>query len=376
MFKKSFYHEEHEVLIKQSSCSSCPSWFIICSCLQKGLNVKVVFGKPLQLYEIEKIIAMNRIKWICCALVIFLFQSIFPYSAGAENKLKVVTSIFPFQEFAGEVGGERVKAELLLPPGVEAHSWEPTPSDVFKVRRADVFIYVGAGMEPYVHDILKGAAGKQLVVLDAGKEVGLLASKTESCRKRCKNHETEHEHRNCHCPLDPHLWLDVENDIKIVNGIARIFSSKDPLGASYYAENAIAYNKKLSALDAKYKKELEHCRLRTFVFGGHAAFAYLAKRYGLKQIPLYGINPDSEPTPRKLAELVKTSRKHGIKYIYFEELVSDKLARVMAQEVGAQTLALNPGVNLTRDQLRKGITFLDIMEQNLENLKRGLGCDN
>jgi zinc transport system substrate-binding protein len=319
---------------------------------------------------------ISKFKFIWCALVIFLLQSIFPYSAGAEKKLKVITSIFPFQEFARAVGGERVTVGLLLPPGVEAHSWEPTPSDVLKVRRADVFIYVGAGMEPYVHDILKGAAGKQLVVLDSSKEVRLINNKTQSYHEHGNKHEPEHEHHNSHGRLDPHLWLDVENDIKIVTRIARIFSSKDPPGASYYAENAIAYNKKLSALDAKYKTELKHCQLRTFVFGGHAAFAYLAKRYGLEQIPLYGINPDSEPTPRKLAELVKISRKYGIKYIYFEEMVSDKLARVMAKEIGAQTLALNPGVNLTRDQLRKGITFLDIMEQNLKNLKKGLGCDN
>jgi zinc transport system substrate-binding protein len=172
------------------------------------------------------------------------------------------------------------------------------------------------------------------------------------------------------------LWLDIDNDIKIVNRIAEIFSFKDPGGASYYAENASKYNKKLTFLDTKYKKELQHCQHRKFVFGGHAAFAYLAKRYGLEQIPLYGINPEAEPTPKKLAELVKISQKYRIQYIYFEELVSDKLARVMAQEVGAQTLVLNTGANLTRGQFRKGITFLNIMEQNLESLKRGLGCGN
>lgn len=319
---------------------------------------------------------MSKCNGVWCALAVFLLLSVFLHVGRAENRLKVVTSIFPFQEFARVVGGKRVKVALLLPPGVEAHSWEPTPSDMLKVREADVFIYVGAGMEPYIHDILKGTAGRQMTVLDASKEVRLLDSKTRTYQEKGRVHVTDDKHLSTHGHLDPHLWLDIDNDIKIVNRIAEIFSFRDPGGASYYTENASKYNKKLTSLDTKYKKELQHCQQRKFVFGGHAAFAYLAKRYGLEQIPLYGINPEAEPTPKKLAELVKISQKHRIQYIYFEELISDKLARVMAQEVGAQTLVLNPGVNLTRGQFRKGITFLDIMEQNLESLKRGLGCGN
>lgn len=313
------------------------------------------------------------VKYIWCILVIIVVSCFLPLSLRAEDRLNVVTSIFPFQEFAKAVGGERAAVDLLLPPGVEAHSWEPTPTDVLKVRKADIFIYVGAGLEPYVHDILKGAGGEPVVVIDAGQEVKLLDSETHPHRHGT-THAREHAPHHARGRLDPHLWLDFENDMTIIDTIARVFSRKDPSGTSYYAENAAAYKKKLKALDARYKNELKQCKRRIFVFGGHAAFAYLAKRYGLEQISLYGINPDSEPTPKKLAELVKISRHYSIKYIYFEELVSDKLARVMAQEIGAQTLVLNPGVNLTRDQIQAGVTFIDIMERNLENLKKGLEC--
>jgi zinc transport system substrate-binding protein len=316
----------------------------------------------------------SKCNGVWCAFAIFLLLSIFPHVIRAENRLKVVTSIFPFQEFAREVGGKRVNVALLLPPGVEAHSWEPTPTDMLKVREADVFIYVGAGMEPYIHNILRGADRRQLSVLDASKEACLLDSKTQTYQENSRMHATKDSRPHMDGHLDPHLWLDIDNDIKIVNRIAEVFSYRDPGGASYYAENASKYNKKLMFLDTKYKRELKYCQQRRFIFGGHAAFAYLAKRYGLEQIPLYSINPEAEPTPKKLADLVKISQKYRIQYIYFEELVSDKLARVMAQEVGAQTLVLNPGGNLTRDQFRKGVTFLDIMEQNLESLKRGLEC--
>ncbi|MFH1077313.1 MAG: zinc ABC transporter substrate-binding protein [Pseudomonadota bacterium] len=288
--------------------------------------------------------------------------------ACADATLKVITSIFPFQEFAREVGKELVDVHLLLPPGVEAHSWEPAPSDILKVSKADVFIYVGAGMEPYINNILRGAADKQIAVIDASKIVPLLNGEPHHV------HETNDTHH--HSGPDPHLWLDLDNDIKIVKKIAEIFSSKAPQKSGFFTRNAELYIKKLKSLDAMYIQTLKLCNSRSFVFGGHAAFGYLAKRYSLSQIPLYGINPDSEPTPARLAKLVKTARQEGVKYIYFEEMVSDKLARVIAQEIGGITLVLNPGVNLTKKQTNHGTTFLNIMMQNLENLKKGLGCDN
>ncbi|MDL1975306.1 MAG: zinc ABC transporter substrate-binding protein [Deltaproteobacteria bacterium] len=315
---------------------------------------------------------MKKSRLIKCISVIFLVLFIFLPLLKAKNRLKVVAGIFPFQEFAREVGGNRIDADILLPPGVEAHSWTPTPSDIMKIQRADVFVYVGAVMAPHVHDILKGIDSKGLVVLDASKEVTLIKPDHEHGEAG----ETVRMDHHSHGLFDPHFWLDFENDIKIVNRIALVLSERDPAGEAYYAQNASAYNRKLKSMDARYQTELKDCRTRTFVFGGHAAFGYLAKRYGLSQISLYGTNPDSEPTPRKLAELVKNAREHGVRYIYFEELVSDKLARVMAKEVGAQTMVLNPCVNLTADQLRRKITFLDVMEQNLENLKKGLECGN
>ncbi|HOC39409.1 MAG TPA: zinc ABC transporter substrate-binding protein, partial [Thermodesulfobacteriota bacterium] len=108
--------------------------------------------------------------------------------------------------------------------------------------------------------------------------------------------------------------------------------------------------------------------------GGHAAFAYLAERYGLQQIPLYGLSPNAEPSPKKMAELIDTAKRHQVKVIYFEQLVSDRLAKVIAREVGAETLALNNGANLTKEDIRAGTTFIHIMESNLEHLRYGLEC--
>lgn len=139
--------------------------------------------------------------------------------------------------------------------------------------------------------------------------------------------------------------------------------------------NAQAYNEKLIALDRRYKEVLAGCRHRTLILGGHSAFSHLARRYGLEEVPLYGFSADSEPTPKRVAKVVETAKGLGVEYIFFETLISPKLAEVVAKEVGAQTLLLNPGANMTQEQFDRGVTFLSIMEENLLNLRKGLECE-
>jgi zinc transport system substrate-binding protein len=175
--------------------------------------------------------------------------------------------------------------------------------------------------------------------------------------------------------MDPHLWLDFSYDQIIVAQIARAFSEQDPEGSDFYHQNALKYQKKLADLDQKYNEGLKNCRHRKIFLGGHSAFAYLARRYHLEQIPVYGISPDAEPSPKRLAEITDLARKQHIKAIYFEELVSDKMAKTLAEEVGAMVLMLNPGANLTQEHLKSGVTFISLMEQNLENLQKGQVCE-
>jgi len=134
-------------------------------------------------------------------------------------------------------------------------------------------------------------------------------------------------------------------------------------------------SQKLAECDRLFREELAPCKKRTFILGGHAAFGYLARRYGLHQISLYGISPNSRPTPKELVRVVELARKHKIDVIYFEVYVSDDLAKVIAEELGAKTLVLNPAVNLTLKQAESRVTFLEIMYQNLANLKKGLSCE-
>jgi zinc transport system substrate-binding protein len=279
--------------------------------------------------------------------------------SGPSQRIRIKTSIFPLMEFAKSVAGDRGEVSLLLPPGAEIHTWKPKPSDIIELSSSDVFIYIGAGLEPWLEDILQSVQNPSLRVLEAGKDI--------------VGRQDEHEH-NHYDHYDPHIWLNFEYDNVIVDKIAELFSTIDPENSRDYQKNAVDYKNKLKILDDKYKKGLANCRNRNIFLGGHAAFGYLAQRYGLKQIALYGVSPDSRPSPKKLAEVMDLAKKHKTDAIFFEIYVSKELADVLAREIGARTLVLNPGANLTKEQIRSGVTFIKIMEKNLENLKNGLSC--
>jgi zinc transport system substrate-binding protein len=308
---------------------------------------------------------LRMLFYLGLGLVFSLADPAFAKDAG---KIRVIATLFPLQEFAQAVGGENIRADLLLPLGAEPHTWDPKPSDVAKIAKADVFIYIGPMMEPWAANVLKAANNPRLHVLEASRGLPLLETEEQSSAPK----HSKGKHPEGHS--DPHIWLDFSLDQKIVDSIAAVFSARDSSNASFYGDRAKIYKEKLQALDQMYQDVLSKCRQRQIIIGGHSAFAYLARRYNLKQVALYGISPNAEPTPKKLAAAIQSAQEHKAKYIFFEILVNPKLARVLANEAGIGTLVLQTGHNLTKDQLNKKVTFLNLMGSNLENLSRGLEC--
>jgi zinc transport system substrate-binding protein len=308
-------------------------------------------------------------------LILILF-GVQTQNSVATKKIRVVTSVFPLFDFAQAVSGERGEVSLLLPPGAEIHTWQPRPSDIIRLSSADLFIYIGADLEPWLYDLLRSVKNPDLRVLEASSGIPLIDE--EGTAHEGHEHEgegivhSEQEHE--HGARDPHIWLDFKIDQIIVAKIATALSEMDPEGSSIFERNASAYKERLKGLDQKFKDGLKDCVHRTIILGGHAAFGYLARSYNLHQISIYGLSPDSRPTPKKLVEVVELAKKYRIKVIFFEVYARDELAKVLAEEVGARTLVLNPGANLTKEQLKSGKSFFDIMEENLENLKNGLSC--
>ena len=284
----------------------------------------------------------------------------------AEQKsLQVVTSLYPLHEFAKNIGKEKVDVTLLLPSGLEPHGFEPKPGDILRINNADIFIYTGRFMEPWVEDILKGINNKKLLVIDTSTGITLL--------KKLDDHGHDHAHGHGG-GVDPHIWLDLSNAQKMVDNILNGFIEGDPANSSFYTANALHYKTKLNDLDMKFKDMLRDCKKDVIIHGGHFAFGYLAKRYNFQYISAKGISPDAEPTPRRLVELINKMKKHDLRHIFFEPLISPRVSETIARETGATLLNLHGGHNLTKEEWDRGVTFISIMKQNLENLKIGLQC--
>jgi zinc transport system substrate-binding protein len=287
------------------------------------------------------------------------------YKSGPQEsrgKLIVVTTIFPLYDFAKTIGGDKVEVSLLLPPGVEAHSFEPKPSDIAKINTADIFVYTGKFMEPWAADITQGVTNKSLKVVDASARITLIPGVFHDADEPAGSE-------------DPHIWLDFDNDKKIVQTITDALKEKDPINAVYYQNKADSYFGLLTALDEKYQQSLANCVSREIIYGGHYAFGYLAKRYNLKYSAAQGVSPDSEPTAQDLVNLVEQIKKDNIKYVFYEELTTPKIAETIAQETKAQLLLLSAAHNVSKEDLVAGKTFLQIMGENLNNLKIGLQCN-
>ncbi|MDH7511593.1 MAG: zinc ABC transporter substrate-binding protein [Clostridiales bacterium] len=284
-------------------------------------------------------------------------------------KIRIVASILPLYEFARSVVGDRGEVTLLLPPGAGVHTWQPRASDIIRIHSAHLFVSIGGGLEPWLDDILHSLPPPKPEVLTAAEFLRLIEDEHDHSQK------TEVEEGKKHSGLDPHVWLDFELDQVLVSRLAEALSRLDPSHAAFYRTNSNHTISRLAELHRKYEKGLLSCRQRVLLLGGHAAFSYLARKYRLEQVSLYGLSPDAEPAPGRMMSAIRMAREKGIKAVFVEANTNDRMARVLAREIGAELLVLNPGSNLTRKELTSGLTFFAIMEENLRTMRKGLGCE-
>lgn len=286
-----------------------------------------------------------------------------PGFAAGSNKLKVATSFYPMYEFTQAVGGDKIDLVNLVPTGTEPHDWEPTAGHIKALGEAAVFIYNGAGMEHWLDKTLKSLDNKSLIAVEASHGFALMKGEEHD------DHGDDHAEGE----MDPHVWLDPQGVIHQVEQIRDALIKADAANKATYEANAAAYIEKLKAFDQEFRAGLTGCAREEF-FTSHAAFGYLAHRYDLEQHPIMGLSPEAEPQPKELAEIVAEAKEHEVKHIFFETLASDKVAKMVAQEIGAQTLVLNPFEGLTDEEVKAGKNYFSVMRENLANLKIALEC--
>jgi zinc transport system substrate-binding protein len=271
--------------------------------------------------------------------------------AGGSDQTEVVAAFYPLAFAAQEIGGAAVDVHNMTPTGAEPHDLELTPSDVEDVRNADVVLYLGEGFQPALEDAVAGASGAAVDLLD-----GIALHEGEGGEE---GHEEGHEHA-----LDPHVWLDPVLYAGMVERIG------EALGKP---EQAAGLVDELHALDGEFASTLASCD-RNVIVTSHAAFGYLAERYGLEQIAVGGLSPEAEPTPRELEQVIDRVRDSGATTVFFETLVSPEVAETVARETGAKAAKLDPLEGLTSDEQSAGEDYFSIMRQNLAALRDALGC--
>ena len=307
---------------------------------------------------------------LCSVLTMSSCQKKTEKTPGPGTKrINVVTSLFPIYDFARNVAKEKAETVLLLPPGVEPHSFEPKPGDILTINRADLLFYTNDYMEPWISTIMKGLNNPKLTVINTSKNILLIGGSNLD-----RNSDSHQNHSDEHTGKDPHIWLNFANAITMVENIRDGLVAKDPVNADYYTKNAADYIEKLSLLDKRYKESISGCRKRIIVNAGHFTFGYLAQRYDLRYISAYGLSPNSEPSPGSLAKVTDTLKKNGLNHIFFEELITPRVAETIAHETGAKLLMLHGAHNISKDEFSRGITFLSLMENNLQNIIIGLQC--
>lgn len=343
--------------------------------------------------------------------------------------LTIVATLFPQYDFARRIAGEYAEVIMLLPPGMESHSYDLRPADMITIRESDIFIYTGKYMETWAQTIIDSLDGS-VTVVDASE--GITLSKEtdyyieEHVHEDDGNHEHEdqeheadghaedenheheadehgeggdledeaheheededhegvlnhgheeeaHEYSGHHHEYDPHIWTNPVFAISMVENITNALCTRDPEHAVQYRERADEYISELEELDAAFREIADEAQYKTIFFGGRFAMSYFVQEYGFDCLAAYhDCSAESEPSISSVMRMIDEIREHNAKAVYYEELADPKVARTIAEETGAKLLLLHSAHNVTKEDFDNGITYLDIMWQNAERLKEGL----
>ncbi|MDR0404735.1 MAG: zinc ABC transporter substrate-binding protein [Oscillospiraceae bacterium] len=307
--------------------------------------------------------------WFLVLLILapcFLFGCVSSADKNESSKLKVVATLFPQYDFAKQILKDKADVRLLLPPGTESHTYDPSPSDIRDICLSDLFLYTGKHMEPWSEKIISGAKSTKVKIADLSQGVTL---------KKDENHGhdhakgTSHHHHRC----DPHIWLDPTLAIVMVENILKNACEKSPENESFFKENADLLKKELKELDSDFERLISSSKRKQVVFVSRFAHVYFMERYNLGYKTLFsGCFAEAEPSAKALLEITQNIRELGVPAVYFEESSEPAIAKSIAEDTKVKALRFSTCHNLTKDELESGETYLSMMRKNLGNLKVGL----
>lgn len=351
-------------------------------------------------------------KWITCFaagifMMLFLFgcgkahnqEAEFNESQeteGAEQKLKIVVSNFPCYDFARAITGDKADITMLIPPGNEVHSYEPTPQDMITIGNCDLFLYTGGESDEYIEEILDSFSDRSFHTIKIMDFVNLYEEETiEGMQVRGHSHdhdsnvpaygedeagnaqaygedeaENAHEEEEHHEEYDEHVWTSPKNAIQIVKGMEEVISLMDSPNAKLYEENAEHYIEDIAQLDKRFEKLFEEHREQALFVGDRFPFLYFAKEYGITYFAVFpSCNGESEPSAKTMAFFIEKAKEYKAKTIFYLELSNNQTARAAAEAAGADIAEFHSCHNVTKEDFLNGVTYVQLMEQNYNSLR-------
>jgi zinc transport system substrate-binding protein len=292
-------------------------------------------------------------------------------------KIPVAASIVPLGDFCRQLGGDRVKVQVLIPPGASPHVFEPSPSVVARAGQARLFVYIGAGLEPWAEKLLKSRGRENLEVVEAVQGLPLIKETGEhhhgeEAEEKPGGHQPDTVAEKAyaghsHAAGNPHVWLDPVLAQSICRRISAALIRLDPGHRRDYETRRDRYLQELADLNQEIASRVSSFRIREFVCF-HPSFSYFARRYGLREAGVIELSPGREPTPRHLQKIVKAIKKHGIRVVFAEPQLSPRIASVIAREAGAKVLLLDP----VGGRPPYGEDYLKLMRYNLSILAEAM----
>ncbi|ELV06707.1 metal binding protein, partial [Brachyspira hampsonii 30599] len=302
-----------------------------------------------------------------------------------NNKIKVVTTIFPIYDFTRNIAGDNVNLQMIIKPGIEIHSFNTTPADVIDIQNADVFIYIGGESEEWAEKVVSSmdTNGKKIIrlidyvkALDEEIVEGMEHDEDHDHEEEANHNEHENAAEESHTHegiYDEHIWTSPKNAELMVSAICNALSEIDSDNADIYKSNADKYNQELTVLDNEIRNAVNSSKRKNIVFGDRFPFRYLAEEYGLEyRAPFNGCSSQVDASPKTIAYLINYIKDNNIPYLYYIELSNEKIANTLIEQTGAKKLKLHSGQNVSKEEFDSGVTYLSIMRDNLESLKKGL----
>lgn len=289
------------------------------------------------------------------------------------EELTIIATAFPSYDFARQIAGDSATIRMLLSPGAEAHSYEPTPKDMIDIQNCDLFIYAGGENEAWVTDMISSLEideDKVIAMLDV---VSPLAEETVEGMESDHHHDESCEHHHDTAGYDEHVWTSPKNAALIAKAIADKLCRIDPANAAIYAARYEDYEAQLSNLDASFRSVIGGAKRRTVVFGDRFPARYFTQEYGLEYFAAFpGCSADTEPSAATIAFLIDKVKEQNIPVVFSIELSNGRLAAAIAEATGAKVLTFTSCHNLTKEEFDSGATYISLMEQNLANLQEAL----